>query len=86
VVSLGFSADGKRIRKKVSGNTKAQVKDKLKELHSEFDAGVRTVHGYTVERAVADWLAEGCLVAPPRRSRLTGMRCGRCSPSSGRFR
>ena len=59
VVSLGFSADGKRVRKKVSGKTKVEVKDKLKELHSELDAGVRTVHGYTVEQAVADWLAEG---------------------------
>jgi integrase len=59
VVSLGFSADGKRIRKKVSGQTKAEVRDKLKELHSELDAGVRTVSGYTVEKAVADWLADG---------------------------
>lgn len=59
VVSLGFSADGKRVRKKVSGQTKAEVRDRLKELHSELDAGVRTSHGYTVEKAVADWLAEG---------------------------
>ena len=59
VVSLGFDADGKRVRKKVSGKTKTEVKDKLKELHSELDAGVRTAHGYTVEKAVADWLEEG---------------------------
>jgi hypothetical protein len=59
VVSLGFSADGKRIRKKVSGQTKAEVRDKLKALHSELDAGVRTIHGYTVEKAVSDWLGEG---------------------------
>src|ERR1700760_3717783 len=57
VVSLGFGADGKRIRKKVSGRAKAEARDKLKELHSELDAGVRTSHGYTVEKAVADWLA-----------------------------
>ena len=59
VVSLGFNTDGKRIRKKVSGQTKAEVRDRLKELHSELDAGVRTSHGYTVEKAVVDWLAEG---------------------------
>jgi hypothetical protein len=53
VVSLGFAADGKRIRKKVSGTTRTEVKDKLKELHSELDAGVRTEHGYTVEKALA---------------------------------
>ena len=59
VVSLGFDADGKRIRKKVSGQTRTEVKDKLKDLHSELDAGVRSVQGYTVETAVTDWLAEG---------------------------
>jgi hypothetical protein len=32
VVSLGFDADGKRIRKKVSGQTRTEVKDKLKAL------------------------------------------------------
>jgi integrase len=59
VVSLGYAADGKRIRKKVSGQTRTEVKDKLKALHSELDAGVRIVQGYTVEAAVAEWLAEG---------------------------
>jgi integrase len=58
-VSLGFSADGSRTRKKVSGKTKTEVKDKLKALHSELDAGLRTQRGYTVEKAVADWLASG---------------------------
>src|ERR1700756_759688 len=59
VVSLGFDADGKRLRRKVSGKTKAEVKDKLKALHSELDAGLRTAQGYTVEKAVTDWLEEG---------------------------
>jgi integrase len=59
VVSLGFDADGKRIRRKVSGQTRTEVKDKLKVLHSELDAGVRTAAGYTVDMAVTDWLAEG---------------------------
>ena len=59
MVSLGFDADGKRLRPKVSGQTKAEVKDKLKALHSEPDAGLRTAQGYTVEKAVADWLEEG---------------------------
>src|SRR5271165_2721658 len=67
VVSLGFAADGKRIRKKVSGTTRTEVKDKLKSLHSELDAGVRSTAAYTVEKAVADWLAEGL----PRRTAKT---------------
>jgi len=54
VVSLGSAADGKRLRKKVSGQTRTEVKDKLRAL----DAGVRAVQGYTAGAAVADWLAE----------------------------
>jgi len=59
VVSLGFGPDGKRRRKKVSAPTKTEVRDKLKALHAELDAGIRTLHGYTLEKAVADWLADG---------------------------
>jgi len=59
VVSLGFDVDGKRIRRKVSGKTRTEVKGKFKDLHSELDACVRPVAGYTVEMAVADWLTEG---------------------------
>jgi len=59
VISLGFGADGKRRRKKVSGKTKTEVRDKLRDLHADLDAGIRTQHGYTVEKAVADWLADG---------------------------
>jgi integrase len=43
----------------VSGQTRTEVKDKLKALHSELDAGVRSAAGYAVEKAVADWLDEG---------------------------
>jgi integrase len=59
VVSLGFGADGRRQRKKVSGKTKTEVRDKLKELHADLDAGIRTPHSYTLDKAVADWLAGG---------------------------
>ena len=40
MVSLGFNADGRRVRRKVSGKTKTEVKDKLKALHSDLDLGV----------------------------------------------
>jgi hypothetical protein len=59
VVSLGYAPDGKQIRKKLSGQTRTEVKDKLKALHVELDAGVRTAKNYTVDAAVADWLVEG---------------------------
>src|SRR5262245_65549175 len=58
-VSLGFTPDGKRIRRKVSGKTKQEVRDKLKALHRELDAGIRSSAGYTVRRAVEAWPAEG---------------------------
>jgi integrase len=59
VVSLGFGADGKRIRRKVSGQTKAIVQDRLKKLHDELETGVRASPNYTVRRAAEDWLKEG---------------------------
>jgi integrase len=58
-VSLGFTPDGKRIRRKVSGRTKQEVRDKLRALHQELDAGIRSSAGYTVRRAVEDWLRDG---------------------------
>jgi hypothetical protein len=58
-VSLGYRPDGKRIRPRVSGKTKSIVQDKLKKLHEELEAGLQTNQGYTVRRAVDDWLREG---------------------------
>ncbi len=58
-VSLGFGPDGKRIRRKVSGKTKAVVQDRLKRLHDELETGVRASPNYTVRRAAEDWLREG---------------------------
>ena len=49
-VSPGFTPDGKRIRRKVSGKTKQEVRDKLKALHQELDAGLRSSTRYTVRR------------------------------------
>jgi len=58
-VSLGFGPDGKRIRRKVTGRTKQDVRDKLKALHGELDRGLRTSSTYAVRQAVADWLEDG---------------------------
>src|SRR6185437_149290 len=59
VISLGFDTDGRRIRRKVSGKTKAIVQDRLKALHSDVETGVRAQPNYTVRRAADDWLAQG---------------------------
>jgi integrase len=69
-VSLGYAPDGKRIRRKVSGNTKQEVRDKLRALHQELDAGIRSSAGYTLRRAVDDWLREGLHGRSERTRRL----------------
>jgi hypothetical protein len=56
---VGWSRWGSTRTGSVCGQTKAEFKDKLKALHAELDAGLRTAQGYTVEKAVADWLEEG---------------------------
>lgn len=58
-VSLGFSPDGKRVRRKVTGRTKAEVRDRLRELHQEAGSGLRLKRAYTVNDALDDWLAQG---------------------------
>jgi integrase len=58
-ISLGFGGDGNRVRRKVSGKTKQEVRQKLKDLHADLDAGVQSPVGYTVQAAVDDWLAHG---------------------------
>jgi integrase len=56
---LRLSPAGSRIRKKVSGKTKVEVRDKLKELHKGLDVGLRPRRRYTVSDALEDWLAHG---------------------------
>jgi hypothetical protein len=54
----GFGPTG-RIRKKVSGKTKVEVRDKLRELHKELDVGLQPRRRYTVGDALEDWLERG---------------------------
>ena len=61
-ITLGYTGDGKRQRRKVSGKTKAAVVDKLRQLHHELDQGIVPKTGYanyTVRQAAQDWLAHG---------------------------
>ena len=64
-VSLGHGPDGRRIRKKVTGRTKAEVRDKLRALHKQLDIGARPNARYTVQDAIEDWLATGLDGAAP---------------------
>ena len=61
-ITVGYAEDGKRLRRKVSGQTKAAVADKLRELHKALDKGIVPKAGYahyTVRQAAEDWLAHG---------------------------
>jgi hypothetical protein len=59
---VGYTGDGTRTRRKVSGQTKAAVIDKLRDLHTQLDEGITPKAGYvhyTVRQAAQDWLAHG---------------------------
>jgi hypothetical protein len=59
-LTLGYTPDGKRQRREVSGQTKAAVIDKLRDLHTQLDKGITPKAGYvhyTVRQAAQDWLA-----------------------------
>ncbi|MFD7402988.1 tyrosine recombinase XerC [Streptomyces sp. NPDC059866] len=58
-VSLGYTPSGKRNRPTVSGKTKSEVRQKLRELKKQLAVGVKTPANYTVAQAVNDWLAQG---------------------------
>jgi len=61
-ITTGYTGDGTRTRRKVSGTTKAAVIDKLRDLHTQLDTGITPQPGYahyTVRQAAADWLAHG---------------------------
>ena len=45
-LTLGYTGDGKRQRRKVSGKTKAAVVDKLRDLHTQLDKGITPKAGY----------------------------------------
>jgi hypothetical protein len=65
--SLGVSADGqRRIRHKVRGKTKAEVRAKLQALHRELAAGVHTSATYTVAQCIQDWLTGGLTSRHPK--------------------
>ena len=48
-----------RVCKKVTGRTKTEVREKLKELHAQVESGVRPRRHYTVNDALDDWLSTG---------------------------
>ncbi|MGO9279531.1 MAG: hypothetical protein ACLP3Q_18680, partial [Streptosporangiaceae bacterium] len=64
-VSRGFDADGKRVRKRVYGRTKIEVRDKIRKLKEKLDAEqgngseASPPPEVTVRDCAETWLAEG---------------------------
>ncbi len=61
-VTLGFTPEGKRDRRRVTGRTKTEVQDKLKALYADLDMGITRKAGdsaYTLRQAAEDWLRDG---------------------------
>jgi integrase len=55
-ISLGYDATGHRVRKKVSGRTRAEVVEKLRTLRQQVDSGVVPDHRLTVQDFLDRWL------------------------------
>ena len=58
-LTTGYTGDGKRQRRKVSGTTKAAVIDKLRDLRTQLDTGITPKPGYahyTLRQAAENWL------------------------------
>ena len=84
-ITTGYTGDGKRTRRKVSGTTKAAVVDKLRDLHAQLDKGATPKAGYahyTVRQAAhGTGSPTGWTAAPPRPSPRTRTSWSRSWPS-----
>jgi integrase len=58
-ISCGFDRRGNRLRIKRKGRTKAQVKDKLREVVDDLEAGVVAGLSYTVCDSIEDFFGKG---------------------------
>jgi integrase len=55
-VSLGYDANGQRVRKKVSGRTRAEAVEKIRRLRQQVDSGIAFDDRVTLEAFLNRWL------------------------------
>jgi hypothetical protein len=75
VVSLGYGPDGRRIRRKVRGQTRTGVRARLRDLHSDIEAGVRKAAGGdrpAADRGLAPAMITRWFPVCPQRSEAGG--------------
>ena len=68
-MSLGYTVDGKRHKRKVSATTKAAVLDKLRDLHRDLDQGIVPKAGqasYTCDSYLSQFPSHVSCGAPRR--------------------
>ncbi len=58
-ITTGWTAEGRRQRKRVNGRTKTEVYDKLKEIRAELETASKLTSDWTVGKAVEEWLEHG---------------------------
>ena len=58
-VSLGFDAQGKRLRRRVTAPTKTGAIEAMNKLREELGQAPRSSKTYTLRNAFEDWLADG---------------------------
>ena len=76
-VSVGFGAGGKRVRRKVSGKTKQEVRDKLKALHAEWTLACSPRRDTRSRRRWMRGSSTGCQAGRRGRSSCTGTESSR---------
>lgn len=58
--TVGYTPSGRRITKRASGKTKTEARDKLRQIIRDYEDGLTVKSdGYTVAKAVEDWLEFG---------------------------
>ena len=79
-ITTGRSPQGRRLRRRVSGQSKAAVQDALKELRKEIDGGIASPApvNYTVRRCCEDWLTGGLPGRDPKTVRRISTSSSRC--------
>ncbi|MGH8571644.1 MAG: helix-turn-helix domain-containing protein, partial [Gammaproteobacteria bacterium] len=85
-IALGHSVSGRRLRRKVYGATKTEVREQLRKARKEIEAGVTTSATYTVADAVRKWMTSPAVkkLAPKTREKFRTLADNHLLPQIGK--